>query len=172
MIILLGLALLFMYEITTEKKVKELLSHGPHLIKDDEEEEIVQPRDVDGPRDFAKEGTYKLSRYADGQRPAMADPTIPEVADIDRDMPELNSLDLLPKDNNGFDGWKSVPQEPVSVENRHLINATRVFGVNTINASSKNASHDLRAAPLIEKVIVGPWNQSSFDQDRNLRPLM
>lgn len=75
----------------------------------------------------------------------------------------------LPQEVN--DDWFEVQPEPISVKNRHLINITKPIGINTIGSSKKNASYDLRAAPVAPKNVVSPWLQSSIEPDTNLKPL-
>ena len=76
----------------------------------------------------------------------------------------------LPQEVN--DDWFEVQPEPISVKNRHLINITKPIGINTIGSSLKNASHDIRMAPMCPKMVVSPFLNSSIEPDINLKSLM
>jgi len=53
---------------------------------------------------------------------------------------------------------------PVNVPD--LIMSPQAFiGIDTISNTLKNPSYDLRSDPIIPKVNVGPWNNSTFEQD-------
>lgn len=71
----------------------------------------------------------------------------------------------LPKEKND---WFDVPEEPISVKNRHLINTTAHVGVDTKGSTSRNASRDLRGTIVNPRSVVSPWNQSSIDPDTNI----
>lgn len=75
----------------------------------------------------------------------------------------------LPQEVN--DDWFEVLPEPISVKNRHLINIAKPIGINTIGASHKNPSYDLRAEPTNPKDVVSPWLQSTIEPDTNIVPI-
>lgn len=79
----------------------------------------------------------------------------------------FNADNYLPQEKN--DEWFKTIDEPISVKNRHLINVTRPFGVNTQASSNRNASHDLRAVPPAPKTVVSPWNNSTMEPDTNIK---
>lgn len=82
----------------------------------------------------------------------------------------FNPNELLPQEKN--DDWFETLPEPLSVENRYLINVNKPIGINTVGNSLKNANLDLRAAPIIEKKTISPFMNSSFEPDFNMKPLM
>ena len=58
---------------------------------------------------------------------------------------------------------------PVNVPD--LIMSPQAFiGIDTISNTLKNPSYDLRSDPIIPKVNVGPWNNSTFDTDLSRVP--
>ena len=65
--------------------------------------------------------------------------------------------------------WFQDPYESTSVKNTHLINIYRPVGVNTIQTTLKNPSHDIRGSPPNPKYAVSPWQNSSYEPDTNLR---
>lgn len=77
----------------------------------------------------------------------------------------FNVDNLLPKEVN--DDWFDVPEEPISVKNRHLININRPISINTIGTSNKNASYDIRGTIPNPKFIVSPFLNSSIEPDIN-----
>lgn len=80
---------------------------------------------------------------------------------------DLNNL--MPQQTNP--DWFEVIPDPISVNNRHLINVTRPVGINTVGTSLRNPSYDIRGSPACPKFVVSPWNQSSIDPDVNLKPI-
>jgi len=86
---------------------------------------------------------------------------VEDLYDVDKYLPqEVNS------------DWFETVAEPISIRNRALINVTRPIGVNTIGSSKKNATYDLRAAPINAKLNVSPWNISSIEPDTNGRSII
>ena len=79
----------------------------------------------------------------------------------------FNIKKYLPKQKR--EDWFDVPDEPISVKNRHLINVSKPIGINTQGTSLRNASYDLRATPPAPKFQTGPWNQSTVDVDNNIK---
>jgi hypothetical protein len=58
------------------------------------------------------------------------------------------------------------------LDHDNLINTDRyTIGTNTVGASLKNATYDLRPAPPNPKITVSPWLQSTYQPDYNTRPL-
>jgi len=74
---------------------------------------------------------------------------------------------LLPSESNM--DWFDDPYESTSVKASHLINIFRPVGVNTIQTSLKNPSHDLRGTEPNPKYPVSPWMNSSYEPDTNLK---
>jgi len=88
----------------------------------------------------------------------------------DCDPADLFDVDkVLPKEVN--DDWFEVIQEPVSVNNRNLIQITHPISVDTIGQSKKNASHDIRGTPASPKFVVSPWLHLARIRDTNIKPL-
>jgi hypothetical protein len=81
-----------------------------------------------------------------------------------------NPADLLPNDANSK--WASL--NPVSQNNPQLpdmLQAGYHIGLDTIGQTMKNANLQLRSDPIISKVDVGPWNQSTLEPDLMRVPL-
>jgi hypothetical protein len=88
----------------------------------------------------------------------------------DQKLSEKDKFDpksLLPSEKNA--DWFDDPYESTSVKASHLINIFRPVGVNTIQTTLKNASHDLRGTEPNPKYPVSPWQNSSYEPDTNLR---
>lgn len=81
----------------------------------------------------------------------------------------FNAQNLLPKVENK--DWFEVPEEPISVKNRHLININRPIGINTIGTTNKNPSYDIRGTIPNPKFVVSPFLNSSIEPDINNRGL-
>lgn len=81
-----------------------------------------------------------------------------------------NPADLLPNDANSK--WAQL--NPVSQNNPQLpdmLQAGYHIGLDTIGQTMKNANLQLRSDPIISKVEVGPWNQSTLEPDLMRVPL-
>ncbi len=83
------------------------------------------------------------------------------------DKDKFNPSSLLPKEKNGE--WFDDPYESTNVKSSHLINIYRPVGVNTIQTTLKNPSHDIRGTPANPKYPISPWGNSSYEPDTNLR---
>ena len=77
---------------------------------------------------------------------------------------QLKAEDLLPKydDANAF--AKENPVSNLLKEQNFLISGYHV-GINTVLQDKKVGNLDLRSLPPIPKESVGPWNQSSYEQN-------
>jgi len=82
----------------------------------------------------------------------------------------LNSGDLLPADNDVNE--YNINKPPVQYLDANLtVNSPDKIGVDTIGASKKNASQDLRGNVPCPKFVVSPWNNSTIDPDTNLKSM-
>jgi hypothetical protein len=81
------------------------------------------------------------------------------------------SDDLLPK--NVGDAWASLnPSNQGDIRNPDLLQAGYLIGIDTIGQTLRIPNLDLRAAPIIPKQNVGPWNQApDVDPDYGRVPL-
>jgi hypothetical protein len=52
-----------------------------------------------------------------------------------------------------------------------MLQAGYHIGLDTIGQTLKNANLQLRSDPIIPKVDVGPWNQSTYEPDYGRVPL-
>ena len=75
-----------------------------------------------------------------------------------------NPTDLLPADQNSQ--WASLnPTTGNSAFAPDLLQAGYHIGLDTIGQTLRNPSYDLRSDPIIPKMEVGPWNQSTIEPD-------
>lgn len=84
-----------------------------------------------------------------------------------KDVDKFNAESLHPQEKNK--DWFDDPYESTSVKQSHLINIYRPIGVNTIQTTLKNPSHDIRGSPPNPKFAISPWMNSSYEPDTNLR---
>lgn len=82
---------------------------------------------------------------------------------------DLNPEDLLPKSQPANEFSESFPTADVDPKNFLTPNFT--IGINTITGSRKNGNRDIRRAPIIPKVDVGPWLQSTRTPDLYRQPI-
>jgi hypothetical protein len=102
-------------------------------------------------------------------------PTTPDVKA--HDVPNQPSsvaapAELLPADQHSE--WAAL--NPVSMNSGNimsgdLLQAGYHIGLDTIGQTMKNANLQLRSDPIIPKVDVGPWNQSTYEPDYGRVPL-
>lgn len=98
------------------------------------------------------------------------------VTGVNTKMPEanmslstINPDELLPKDMNSE--WASITPASNDLKNQNLLDPSQLIGINTVGSSLRNANLQLRSDPVIPKVNnLGPWNQSTIDQDNMRRP--
>lgn len=79
---------------------------------------------------------------------------------------EVTAEDLLPREG-GFN--ESNPTTQGTLSNRNLFEAGHHAGLNTQLNSLRNGNQQLRSDPLIPRVAVGPWSQSTYEADTNRR---
>ena len=81
----------------------------------------------------------------------------------------INPEELLPKDMNSE--WASITPATNDLKNQNLLDPSQMIGINTVGSSLRNANLQLRSDPVIPKASnLGPWNQSTIDQDNMRRP--
>lgn len=95
----------------------------------------------------------------------MNDPEFKSLNNVPNDN-QMISDDLLPKKS---EDWFETPSVGVEIEDANLL-ADALFrsGVNTVGSTRKNANYDIRGNIPNPKIVVSPWNNSSYDPDNNL----
>lgn len=120
------------------------------------------------------------SSLVDGQK-IEGDATLPQVSAIAPPPSAMmssgyasqsvaNPSELLPSDANSQ--WASL--NPVSQSNPQMpdmLQAGYHIGLDTIGQTMKNANLQLRSDPVIQKAVIGPWNQSTIEPDLMRVPL-
>jgi len=69
------------------------------------------------------------------------------------------------------DEWAALAPPDAALRSQQLLNPEKFIGLDTKANSNKNANYDLRSAPSVPKVEVGPWNRSTYEADPFRRPL-
>ena len=121
--------------------------------------EITQIQDI-------KQQQAVAQQPIQGQEQAVAQQA--DAMNISMDKSDLSSADLLPNEN-GFSSWGDAAPETNALEGRNFLESGHHFGINTVGQSLRNANVQLRSDPSIPQVDVGPWLQSTIDQDTNKR---
>jgi hypothetical protein len=75
----------------------------------------------------------------------------------------LSAEDLLPKDNNSE--WAKVNPASGDLKDANFLAAGSLFGVDTVGASNRISSYDVRGVPPIAQIVVSPWGQSTVAPD-------
>jgi len=78
---------------------------------------------------------------------------------------KLNVEDLLPKDAANSKWAQVNPAGQGDVDNKNFLTAGYLVGVNTVGPSLRNANQQIRSDPPIERMSVGPWNQTTIEYD-------
>lgn len=102
----------------------------------------------------------------------------PAAAALDADVPKTDDKpiaapnDLMPSDANSQ--WAAL--NPVNMNQGNILAGDMLqagyhIGLDTIGQTLKNANLQLRSDPIIPKVDVGPWNQSTYEPDYGRVPL-
>lgn len=81
----------------------------------------------------------------------------------------LTSEDLLPKDAANSKWAQVNPAGQGDVQDQNFLTAGFMYGINTVGSSLKNANLQLRSEPVIPKVAVGPFLNSSYEASDVLR---
>lgn len=107
----------------------------------------------------------------------MQDPTGKEYATVEGEMQGRNpfqscldqqgawvSSNLLPDNKaNISEDW--AVYNPGNLEDKNFLEAGHHFGVNTVGTSLRNANKQLRSEPIIPKVEISPFLNSTIDSD-------
>ena len=78
---------------------------------------------------------------------------------------KLKVEDLLPKDAANSKWAQVNPAGQGDVDGQNFLTAGYLQGVNTVGSTLKNANKQLRSDPPIERVNIGPWNQTTIEYD-------
>ena len=82
----------------------------------------------------------------------------------------LDAEDLVPSDPNS--AWSTInPEGQGSIAYKNFLEATTLFGIDTIGSSLRNANTQLRSEPPNPRITVSPWMQSTVTLDTNKREL-
>ena len=83
-------------------------------------------------------------------------------------MPDPSSL--LPSDANSK--WASLnPSGNGPLKGVNLLQAGSLIGINTQGSSMRNSNLQVRSEPPIQKKNIGPWMNSTIEEDKFRRPL-
>jgi len=86
--------------------------------------------------------------------------------------PASVSTDLLPRPDANETTQKFsefAPRNPLSEQN--FLEASKLISADSIGASLKNPSYQLRRDPPLKRVDAGPWMQSTIEADPLRKPL-
>ncbi len=80
---------------------------------------------------------------------------------------KLTVEDLLPKDAANSKWAQVAPAGQGDVKDQNFLTAGYLVGTNTVGQSLRNANMQLRSDPPIERMNVGPWNQTTIEYDNS-----
>jgi hypothetical protein len=90
----------------------------------------------------------------------------PPVEEVPAAMEKMT--DLLPKPS-APEGFATIDAQNIQAPD--LLEAGHHIGLDTIGQSLRNANQQLRSDPVISKVDVGPWHNSTIEADITRVPL-
>lgn len=93
------------------------------------------------------------------------DTTKPKVGSCNNE-PVMNPKELLPSDSE----WSNIAPTK-GLENVSFLSAGHNFGTNTVGSSLRNANLQVRSDPVIQKVSIGPWNDSTIEPETSRKAL-
>ncbi len=80
-----------------------------------------------------------------------------------------NPSELLPKNTNNE--WSSMNTVTPDLKNINLLSAGANYGINTVGSSLRNPNLQIRSEPIIPKINIGPWNNTTIESDTYRRSL-
>jgi hypothetical protein len=100
-------------------------------------------------------------------------PSIDVSKPADSNRPSIDHpKNYLPTDDNSeWAALNPVNMNQGSILAGDMLQAGYHIGLDTIGQTLKNANLQLRSDPIIPKVDVGPWNQSTYEPDYGRVPL-
>jgi hypothetical protein len=125
---------------------------------------------------YADNKGLSLEGVEDGSRVQHELPMVPDVQQEDSRRPAASTVatasELLPSDQNSqWAALNPVSMNSGNIMSDNLLQAGYHIGLDTIGQTMKNANLQLRSDPIIPKVDVGPWNQSTYEPDYARVPL-
>lgn len=109
------------------------------------------PYDDEDPRDFIFKKKKFTKRTPDDLK---------DLYDVNKMLPQEIEM-------NWFDAEPLLSTK--KIKGTHLMHPKYHMGVNTINGSLRNPTHDIRGDIANPKVPVSPWGNSTIEPDTNLR---
>ena len=118
--------------------------------------------------------SFSMDSMETGTDSSSAAPAAALAADVPKpeDKPIATPNDLMPTDaNSKWAALNPVNMNQGSILAGDMLQAGYHIGLDTIGQTLKNANLQLRSDPIIPKVDVGPWNQSTYEPDYGRVPL-
>jgi hypothetical protein len=119
---------------------------------------------------YSNSKTYVMDKFESGEAAAPSPVYSPEPPAPMVNTPGTyglqevaNPSELLPIDSNKE--WSSLNPTSMNGAMPDLLTAGYHIGLDTIGQTLKNANLQLRSEPIIPKVDIGPWNQSTIESD-------
>lgn len=82
---------------------------------------------------------------------------------------KLTVEDLLPRDAANSKWAQVAPAGQGDVKDQNFLTAGYLIGVNTVGQTMRNANLQIRSDPPIDRMNVGPWNQTTIEYDSSRR---
>jgi len=162
------------YEVSQEPYVSQSVIND---IAVGQSQQPQQPQSINSIYNFEANDESEFGVNGSSLNDAFALP-VPSGAQTDaidfkkQNVDNYNARDFLPREVN--DEWfeTDFSLAKYQLNDDKLINTDKyIIGINTVGQSLKNASWDIRGTIPNPKLVVSPWNNSTYEPDFNLKPL-
>ena len=75
------------------------------------------------------------------------------------------SSSMIPNPAKPSDKWNELLPPDADLKDQQFLQPQEFIGVDTVAGTLRHANRDLRSAPQIPRVNVGPWNNSTIEYD-------
>lgn len=156
-----------------EEEPVQMQQPAPKLTQQQMEQPIInQPtvNEFSANDEMSSDFGFELESAFSAPLPPGTNPEVVDFKKVNND--NYNAKDFLPKQIN--DEWfeTDFSLAKYQLNDDKLINTERyMIGINTVGQSLKNATYDIRGTIANPKLVVSPWNNSTYEPDFNLKPL-
>lgn len=123
-------------------------------------------------KDFIRDNMTEGNTEGDVPEDELEDTPVEGPAPPVEETPAMEEkfTNLLPN-TEGFDTCNFATVDAKNIQAPDLLEAGYHIGLDTIGQSLRNANQQLRSDPVISKVDVGPWHNSTIEADVTRVPL-
>jgi hypothetical protein len=138
-------------------------SYKPHRVRNKKGKVDLNLNSDSEPDYFAERSNSNDSRDFTHKKRQFTKRTPDDIAD------QFDIASMLPQEDekDWFDTMHSLTAK--KIQGTHLLHPKVHMGVNTVNSSLRNGTHDIRGDIPNPKFFVGLWNNSTIEPDTNIK---